>query len=122
MATIQQIAKVKRDAPNANTLLTDVQIGEIIDEVGGIHERAVAHVYDLLAASTASKGEMRIGKYYESFAQQGRAYERLATLWRKRIIVKKPYVGGISKSDIENKKADTDTVFPIFKKGIDNAD
>ena len=120
MATITQIAKVKRDASSASVLLTDAQIADIIDENGGIHEYAVAQCFDILASDASSKGTIQIGKYKESFFEQAKSYERTAALWRRKVVRAKPFAGGISKADIESRNLDTDRNAPIFKKGLDN--
>ncbi len=119
MATNKQIGLVKRDAVGIASLLSDPDIGDLIDEEDGIHERVVARCYDMLAAKATEKGEIHVGKYSESFMLQAKNYQLLAKFWRGRIVSGTPFAGGISKADVEARKADSDRVVPTFDKGSD---
>lgn len=123
-ATIEEIAKVKRDAAEAVTLtgLGDDQIADIINEQNNIHALAVAYIYALAADKSSAKGSITIGRYRESFTEKADSFRMLSRIWKARYLAK-GFAGGISLADKEARVDDEDRPEQPFSVGFqDNPD
>ncbi|NMB43737.1 MAG: hypothetical protein GX995_06365 [Clostridiales bacterium] len=72
-----------------------------------------------LAALFASVPDESLGPYKVKYADMADRYTRLAEVLRKksnRVVL--PYIGGMSKSDVESKESNTDIIAGAFKRNM----
>lgn len=113
------------DTSSGNALLTDEEIGALLDSEGNKHA-AAATAAETVGASLARKADRQIGKLRIAMAQASEHYFDLATRLRNEVARRgtataSAYAGGVSVSDRETDEEDADVVQPSFRvKQFDN--
>lgn len=85
---------------------------------------AAAELCDAIAAKFARKVDKSVGDLKISFSKQGEQYSKKAKQLRSRgsFAGITPYAGGISVSDKESTRENSDRVSPTFRKGMTDFD
>ncbi len=106
------------DTSTADQLLTDGEITGLISEYGNKWAASAAAARGI-AAGFARKVRESDGDASVDFQQQYEHYKDLAAELKAQVASGvKPFAGGISKSDKDAQRDDTDRVEPVFTKGM----
>lgn len=110
------------DVDEDEQLLQDSEINWVIEQHDSVWG-AAAECCETIAAQFAKRVDVRTEDFNAGIGSKVDHYNALAKEFRRKdISAQKGYAGGISISDKESQKADSDRVSPRFKKGkFDNS-
>jgi hypothetical protein len=103
----------------ATELLTDGELDFLLAEESNNIYRAGAEAADRIAAKYARMVDTSIGDASVTASQRFDHYRQLAVDLRSKALERgtaTPFVGGISRSDVEQRDQDTDAVTPFFRR------
>ena len=114
---------VRREIGDTNTndqLLSNEEVNFALDQEGDSIAAASARCCEWLMREYAKQADKTIGQLNIMLSQKSKRYEALATKLRKKGIKSAlaPYVGGLSETERDTDKDDTDLIQPIFTKDI----
>ena len=109
------------DTDSDDQQVTDEEIAWALTQAGGIYS-AAALIASTIAAKFARMVDKAVGDLKISYGQRAGHYEKLTAALKRKASVfgAVPYAGGISISDKESVREDTDRVKPAFSVGMDD--
>lgn len=116
LSQIQQVrlAIGDRDTP---PILSDEEIQHFLD-TGGSVDAAIGQSAKALSMYFATKANQTTGRMSVSYSDRAKVYADLALRYGADIVVAPPYVGGISKSELEQSSQEPDLVQPAFTRDL----
>lgn len=111
------------DTDTNDRLVEDEEINWALSEYPSVYV-AAAEICEAIAAKFARKVDQSVGDLRISFSKQSDQYSKKAAQLRRKssILNVKPYAGGISVSDKETVRENSDRVDPSFTRGMDDYD
>ena len=112
-----------QDIDTNDQLVQDEEINWALTQGGGVYT-AAALVAGVIAAKFARMADKEtVGKVSVSYTKRAEQYFKLEESLKKKASTQDlglPYAGGISKSDMESVRSNTDRVKPSFTVGMDD--
>lgn len=114
---LDQIRLLIGDVDGDDPQLTDQELNYYLSTEGSVYRAASAACRGLMALF-ARKADKSVGDLRLSYSQRQAHYAALATALERRAATTSavPYLGGSSRSDVDNEKSDTDRTVPSFEK------
>jgi hypothetical protein len=107
------------DIDAAAPLLTDKQIGTVLEEVEGDREWASVACLESLSRRYALQADISTGDTKLTYSKQAENLAERARELRARVVASRggPFAGGISVSDKEAREENSDRVGGVFRRG-----
>lgn len=111
------------DTDSEEELIQDEEINYLLEEEAGDVIEAAVRACNTIAARFSRLADQTIGDYSAKYSQKAQNYRELALRIREEdtkssVMKAVPFAGGISVSDKETTKEDSDRVKPAFEKGM----